>query len=697
MRRCATYAALALVSLALSSPELALPSDGPPVEIGTVDLEKLLDLSVTSVTLGEEPASEAAASTFVLSGEDIRAQGFRTLQEVLRSIPGLFAYRDDLFPSIGVRGVGLPIDYTTRFLVLVDGHPLNNSVGIGQSYIGRDFPVPLRAVRRVEVIKGPVGSLYGPTAFLGLVNVVTAGNEPELGAWAEMDAAQGRLLPGTLGFQVARRVGEVQVLVSGEGFRSGGYTYVFPELVSATDRAAPPGGRVAGMSSADAIGGYGRLSWRELTLVGACNRASSGMPTAPYSSQLLDDRNRLATRTCYGQLTYERAVFGGASILARFAYDDFDYEDRFIYAPPPDSWGTYRDLASARWSTAEARLTWRPAQRTLLVAGAMGQHHDTLQHSFAEGLPTVLADPENGVGVGKILNRWLTLDTYLLAEQGVGEHVRLHAGLTLYLNELFGNRVTPKAAVIWTPDENHVFKAVYSEGFRAPTASEAFFEDGTDFLANPSLRPETVRSFELIAERRLGRAARLTLSVYQDDYRGLIQYVTVARPGLEGPPDPENPADFRQIGQNQGSLRLRGGELALNLHLGANLRAWGGLAVQHVDQEDFPNFPGVTGNLAISTRALWRPLTLSLHGAFGASRAKVPTGRSEDAGELGPFLVMGAAALLDVPQVPGLSVELGIENLLDAHAPSPLAEDSTPVTELREPPRTFRVAVRWRQ
>jgi hypothetical protein len=55
----------------------------------------------------------------------------------------------------------------------------------------------------------------------------------------------------------------------------------------------------------------------------------------------------------------------------------------------------------------------------------------------------------------------------------------------------------------------------------------------------------------------------------------------------------------------------------------------------------------------------------------------------------------GRAALLDVPGLRGLSLELSVTNLLDAHAPSPLPIDSAPVTELAEPPRTFRLAARW--
>ena len=92
------------------------------------------------------------------------------------------------------------IDYTTRLLVLVDGHPVNNSLGIAEHALGLDLPVPLGLVERIEVVKGPAGGVYGPTAFLGVVNVVTRGAaSPGWELAVEAAEAQGRALGGRVG------------------------------------------------------------------------------------------------------------------------------------------------------------------------------------------------------------------------------------------------------------------------------------------------------------------------------------------------------------------------------------------------------------------------------------------------------------------------------------------------------------------
>jgi outer membrane receptor for ferrienterochelin and colicins len=698
MRYLAERGARALaVALALGATPAGARAGDAPMEIADVDLETLLDLTVVAASLHEQRSSESAASVFVLTGEDIRRHDFRTLQDVLRSVPGLFAYRDDPFPMIGVRGLGLPGDYTTRLLVLIDGHAINNSLAIGQSYLGHDLPVPLSTVERIEVIKGPVGSVYGPTAFLGVVNVVTTrAGKARSSVWAGSEAAQGRGLPGTGGVQWAARAHDVDILVAAEGWRTDGYTFTFPELVTATDRPPPPGGRVAGAASADAGTLYGRASWRDLKLVAACNEWSTGLPTAPFSTQLLDKTNRLENRTCYAQLAFERPVAPGATISARAAYDDFRFGDTLSYAPPPESYGLFRDVGRDRWFSGDARLSWQLSPATFVLAGVGAERHATLQHSWAVALPTVPADPEHGVGVGEIKKEWVSLLAYALAEHKVTEHVQLHAGVTAFRHELFGSRFTPKAAAIWTPTRSDVVKAVLSEGFRAPTASEAYFEDGTAYVANPALRPETVRSLELIVEHRFERNMGLTLSLFQNDYGDLIRFVSVPAPGLGRAPDPNQPSDFRSTAENVARLRTRGAELGVNVSWGDTLRAWGGLSAQENDEPGFANFPALTGNFSLSTRAPWRPLSLSLHGAFGAARTKFQTTTSDAArDEIGPFLVLGAAALLDVPGARGLSLALSVENLLDAHAPSPAESVFVPITELAEPPRAARLLVRW--
>jgi outer membrane receptor for ferrienterochelin and colicins len=689
-RRARLAAALAAAAVALAPARVH--GDAGRVEVGDLDLESLLDMRLEAVALHAERSSEASASVFVLSAEDLRRQGLTTLQAALATVPGFFAYADGLYPMVGVRGMGLLADWTTRLLVLVDGHPLNNSLAIGQSYLGRDLPVPLAAVQRIEVVKGPVGSLYGPTAFYGVVNLVTAGGAPRFEAALRTDGAQAHLLGGEASLVASGRDGPVSWLASAAGFDSGGLDLHYPELAPLT-----PGGdgRVTGVDFSDALQAYARAAAGDLTLSAACGRFRRGVPTAPYSSVPDDPRNRVALRTCFVDVGFSRALVPGFTIDARAAYDDFAYGDTFAYAPPPEGFGLFHDDGRDRWGTLGLRGTWRPWEGGMLVAGATGEAHDTLQHTWADGLPTLRQDPVAGVGVGPIPKSYLTLNVYLLAQQDLARTLHLHAGLTSYRHALFGSQLTPKLAAVWEPTADDALKALWSVGFRAPTAGEAFFDDGVSYLPNPALRPETVRSLELSWTHRLGGVASLGASLFQNEHEGLIRFQNLYLPD-PARPDPNDPLQYRQIAQNVASMRLRGGELSAAVRWGDLLQAWGGISAQALDVPQ-PNFPAVTANLAVSSRALWRPLTLAVNGAFVATRAKDPTlAGPEGAPSVPPAVTVNAWATLEVPGGRGLALEGGVQNLLGAAAADPVPADFAPIAQLAGPPRTFRAGVRWR-
>ena len=90
-----------------------------------------------------------------MTAEDIRRFGYTSLADVLRGVRGLYVTNDRNYTYIGVRGFLRPGDYTTRVLVLIDGHRLNDNVYDSGS-VGRESMLDVELIDRVEVIRGPV-------------------------------------------------------------------------------------------------------------------------------------------------------------------------------------------------------------------------------------------------------------------------------------------------------------------------------------------------------------------------------------------------------------------------------------------------------------------------------------------------------------------------------------------------------------
>ncbi len=140
------------------------------VDLADLSLEELGNLRVTTVALREERLLYAPASIFVITQDDIRRSGAKSLPEALRLAPNLeVAQVSATTWAITARGFQNVI--TNKLLVLVDGRTLYTTVLSGVLWDAQD--VMLEDVERIEVISGPGAALFGANAFVGVVNIIS--------------------------------------------------------------------------------------------------------------------------------------------------------------------------------------------------------------------------------------------------------------------------------------------------------------------------------------------------------------------------------------------------------------------------------------------------------------------------------------------------------------------------------------------
>ena len=139
-------------------------------ELGDLSLEELSRIPVTSVSGRPESMLEAAASIFVITGEDLRRSAATSLPEALRLAPNLQVARIDATQyAISARGFNNAIG--NKLLVMVDGRTIYSPLFSGVFWDAQQ--VPLADVERIEVISGPGGTLWGANAVDGVINVIT--------------------------------------------------------------------------------------------------------------------------------------------------------------------------------------------------------------------------------------------------------------------------------------------------------------------------------------------------------------------------------------------------------------------------------------------------------------------------------------------------------------------------------------------
>jgi iron complex outermembrane recepter protein len=211
--RACILAGLLLGGTGIAAPpgaEAATDAAAPPRrDLTELSLDELAALEVTTVARSPEMRSRAAAAVFVITQQDIRRSGATTLAEALRLAPGLQVSRINGNQwAIGMRGFASRLSRSV--LVLIDGRSVYTPLFAGTYWEVQD--VLLEDIDRIEVIRGPGGTLWGANAVNGVINVITRsakdthGTLLEGGAGNEENAFAGARWGGALGAHTDVRV-----------------------------------------------------------------------------------------------------------------------------------------------------------------------------------------------------------------------------------------------------------------------------------------------------------------------------------------------------------------------------------------------------------------------------------------------------------------------------------------------------------
>jgi outer membrane receptor for ferrienterochelin and colicins len=493
-----------------------------PKKLVDMSLEELMDIPIYGVSKYPQKLSEAPASVTVVTREDVKRYGYRTLADILRSVPGFFVTNDRNYEYLGIRGFNRPGDYNSRFLLLIDGHRLNDPI-YQMALIGQDFPLDVDLIERVEVIRGPSFALYGSGAFLAVINVITRrggemrGGEVSL-AGGSFLSHKGRLSYGN------RWTNGLEMLVSGSYFNNPGpHGLFFP----AFDGPATNNGIASNCDYESAYNFFSKISYQGFTLTSLYGSRSKGIPTGAFVTAFNDSRNRTVDASGFTELKYERTLPSDWGLLARLGFNLNTYDGYYRYFTEGRSGFNYqnRDVGRSQWLDGEVQVTKRFLERHMLIAGAEFEKYLNMNQQNYDTTPyqVFLDDHRQG-------NFWAL---YTQGEFVLHPTLHFYAGVRFDRYSTCGSAINPRAALVYQPLAATTFKLLYNEGFRAPSGMELYYQDGyLTAKANPDLRPEKIRAFELIWEQKLAKTLLFKTSGFYYRINDLISQVTDPQDGL---------------------------------------------------------------------------------------------------------------------------------------------------------------------
>lgn len=485
----------ALLVVALES-AMVLPAEGTTVvdDYTSLSLEQLMAIPVYSAAKREQKTSEAPSSVTVVTSQDVRAHGWRTLSELLRSVPGIYVTNTRTYGSAGVRGFERSGDFGGRMLLLVNGHRMNDPL-YDSAAIVEDFILDMDLIDRVEIVRGPGSTLYGTNAFFAVINVITKRADQFDGFEASgeigtFDAARGRLTFGTRGDDGSETV------LSASGFTSDGKAEVFmPRRVG-----IPEGfdGVLRGGDGESATRYMGSHRRGGLTVEGFYVGRDKDTPPA-YGTVYNLPRHTFDARA-FVEARYEHALSADATLAARLSYDWYKYEGTYLYDVDEPEFLVNKDLSQSESVGGELQLSWKPAAGHAATVGF--EYRD----NYRQLMQNYDMNPEY---------YWLDIDPatqifglYAQDEYRPSDRLGVTAGLRYDHYASFGNAVSPRLALVYGLDSETTLKLLYGEAFRAPNANEFYYEEEGAVKLNPDLQPEEIVTYEVVFERQFGASWR---------------------------------------------------------------------------------------------------------------------------------------------------------------------------------------------
>ena len=509
-----------------------------------------MDVMIVSASKRSQKASEVAASAFVITREDIRRYGYRTLAESLRRISGLYISSDRNYNYLGVRGFSLPGDYNTKILLLVNGHRTNDAL-YDSAVIEDAFPVDIESIERIEVVKGPGSALWGTNALFAVVNVITRSADDIDGARFTAEIGSHNRQKGFAEYgRVLNNGLEIAGSISGLGSDGENHVY-FPERNQPGNQFN--NGVASGISDEDAYKGYLSLRYDDWSFLFYQSRRDNTVPTASWDGSFNDpDMFSVDEYTSY-ELKYDTSVLpeNNGQLTARIYYDRSDFRGRYPYNGN-EGWlgplvGNKDEANSKQWGT-EIRFNMDVTEDFAVTAGA--EYLDVTESTQKNWDYSPPGWEWLYVDTGTKKNTYDVLSYYVQGEYAILDNLNLVAGIRMDDYSTFDAQYSPRAAILYSPFEKTTLKLLYGEAFRAPNNYERFYDDTAWQLGNVNLNPEEIKTYEFVWEQEINNHTRLVFNAYRFEMDDLILQI-------------ENPVDFTLQFQNTKGVISDGAEIQL--------------------------------------------------------------------------------------------------------------------------------------
>lgn len=487
------FAILSVIAVFAGAMDRPLAAENKAKDLTSLSLEQLMNVRVTSVSKKPQRVSDTAAAVHVITSDDIRRSGATSIPEILRGVPGLQVARIDS-NKWAISSRGFNGQFSNKLLVLMDGRSLYTPVFSGVFWDVQD--TFLDDIERIEVIRGPGGTIWGANAVNGVINIITKSAASTQGTVASITGGthENAIVAGRHGLSLG----------------DDGYLRVFAKHTTRGETELASGADASDewdMQRAGFRYDVDRPSGAKLMVQGEFYRGEVGQTvafntlTAPFTSTFAEDNS-----------------LNGQHVLARWSGLDGltvqGYYDRAVR----------HDLhASVETNTLDLEVEKRRrfGKRHDVVAGV---GYRLNQDSMGSSSQTAF-NPDADVNH--------IVSGFIQDEYAISDSIALTAGTKIEYNTLSGFEFQPSVRARWRIDGDNALWGAVSRAVRTPSrAADAAILNSTvipgappiqaRILGSPDARSEELLAFEIGYRARPRPELSLDIAAFYNVYDNLI-------------------------------------------------------------------------------------------------------------------------------------------------------------------------------
>lgn len=586
-------------------------------ELFAMPVEELAKAKASIATGTPKKLIESPAATTVITAADLKIMGARTLDEALETVPGLHVSRGSFLyaPRYFIRGI--VSTYNPQTLLLVNGIPQTGLfVGDRGERISNRYSLPVEAIQRIEVIRGPGSALYGADAFAGVINVITKGPDDLHGA--ALTTAVGSFKTGSAALQDAGNIGPVRALFGLTYYQTAGDHGAIITSDAQTNidslNMAPPASLAPGpvQTSTSDYDARMVLSWDKLRLRTSWMRAWN-VGTGQGINEALDPVGRFNVERGNADLTWHDPELGrywDVEAQISYLYSTYDNPSGIMLYPPGAFFGTFPqgvishpglEEYSTRMGVTALYSGWdRHAVRlgTGISRDDIFDVDDNRNWMLSSGPVPVVPRPGGFQDISDTPEIFepeaKRRSQYVFAqdEWALARHWEMTAGLRYDHFSDVGDTTNPRIALVWTTTPQLTSKLLYGEAFRPPAFFELYATSNPVALGNSHLKPEKIKNSELAFNWRPTPAWAVDVNLYSFRITDYIDFVN-------------DPGALTYTARNASRINGHGIETEVRHQFSSELQVLGNYSHQDTKDESTGSPLGLAPTEQAYLRAVW--------------------------------------------------------------------------------------------